>query len=148
MKVGAVPMNWNERIPTVHVDDVCKAAIFLAQKEDAVGQAYNLNDDSELTYVDFFKHLAQLSGSKFVLLPPVPVKPIRFVASEAARALQTIADHLSIHSPLEADSVDYLGRDFQYSNQKLKDLGYTFTYADAKEGLSDTYDWYRDNGWI
>jgi nucleoside-diphosphate-sugar epimerase len=92
--------------------------------------------------------MAELAGNKFHLLPSLPVGPLRTIAIEAARVIEHIAHAFSFHSPLEADSVDYLGRDFHFSNLKLKNTGYKFVFADARDGLRDTYNWYKANGWL
>jgi len=49
---------------------------------------------------------------------------------------------------LEADTVDYLGLDVVYSNDKLKATGYTIRYPDARHGIAGTIAWYQRNGWI
>ena len=45
--------------------------------------------------------------------------------------------------PVERDPIEYVGRDFVYSNEKLKKTGYKFIYADARDGLRDTVRWYQ-----
>ena len=146
--VAAVPSNFTARIPFVHVEDVCKAALYLAKKPKAKGEIYNLNDDSKMTTVEFIQYVASLDGKSTMMLPPVPVKPIRKVVVAAARGMATVANLFGTRSPLEADSVDYMGRDLVYSNDKLKDCGYQFVYPDAKDGVRDTLQWYRQEGWL
>jgi len=148
MKVPMIPSNFTARIPFVHVHDVCKAAAFLATKPKANGQIFNLNDDSTMTTVEFIKYMAALEGRSAVLLPAVPVTQIREVAMAFAKALDSVAKVFGKRSPLEADTVNYVGRDLLYCNDKLKDLGYQFEYPDAKDGLRDTVKWYHSEGWI
>ena len=146
--VGAIPRNWNERIPFVHVRDVVKAALFLAENPKTDGQVYNLNDSSQLTNVEFFKFVADITGRPFLPLPPIPVKPLRSALIPLAKGIQWLHAKAGKPSPLEADTVNYLGRDFTYSNQKLLDAGYKFTYPDARHGIADTILWYQRNGWL
>lgn len=146
--VGAVPRNWTERIPFVHVRDVVKAALFLAETPKTDGQVYNLNDSSQMTNVEFFKFIADITGRPFLALPSIPAKPLRRVLIPVAKGLQWIHAKAGMKSPLEADTVNYLGRDFTYSNQKLLNAGYEFTYPDARHGIADTVLWYQRNGWL
>ncbi len=149
-KVSVMPMNFKFRIPFVHVDDVCRAALHLATNDKAKNEAYNLNDDSQMTYIDYFKYMAELRGNKFVLLPfPVFPELIKPLAIPAVKLFQSIHRKLSeLPAPIEAPSLEFLGRDFTYSNQKLKDTGYKFVYPDARDGLKDTVIWYEKHGWI
>jgi len=146
--VGAIPSNFTGRIPFVHVRDVVKAALFLAENPKTDGEVYNLNDSSELTNIDFFKFVADITGKPFVLLPPIPTEPLKKVLTPVAKSMQWLSAKAGMQSPLEADTVNYLGRDFTYSNQKLLDAGYEFVYPDARQGISDTILWYQRNGWL
>jgi UDP-glucose 4-epimerase len=56
MKPAAAPANWTGRIPFVHVDDVTRAALFLAGRKGSNGEAYNLVDDSQMTTVDYLRY--------------------------------------------------------------------------------------------
>ncbi len=149
MAVSASPANWTFRIPFVHARDVCGAALHVARKPATDGEDYIVNDDSQLTNVDFFRFAAQLTGHPFVKLPPVPIRPLKAVLKPTARALQWISKNVThVQSPLEADTVDYLGLDIVYSNDKLKETGYQFQYPDARHGIAETLAWYGRNGWI
>jgi nucleoside-diphosphate-sugar epimerase len=146
--VTAIPRNWDFRIPFVHVTDVCRAALFLAENPRADGQVYNLNDSSQLTNVEFFRFMSELTGKPFLALPPVNVDALKQVLVPVARGAQWLAGRLGVQSPIEADTVEYLGRDLTYSNAKLLAAGYTFTYPDARHGIADTILWYQRNGWL
>jgi nucleoside-diphosphate-sugar epimerase len=146
--VGAIPSNFTGRIPFVHVRDVVGAAKFLAENPSTDGEVYNLNDSSELTNIDFFKFVADITGRPFVKLPPIPVQPLKKVLAPLARGIEWAAGKAGAQAPIEADTLEYLGRDFTYSNQKLLDAGYEFIYPDARQGIADTILWYQRNGWL
>lgn len=149
MKAVLMPMNFSARIPWVHVKDVTNAALFLATNQKANGEAYNLNDDTQMTTLEFGKYMAELSKRPFVKLPPVPTGVIRPVVAKAASLLQFVSLNLLKKQPkLESDTVQYLGRDFAYSNEKLKKLGYKFSYPEARSGIKETVNWYQKNGWL
>jgi len=148
MPVVAVPRNFTARIPFVHARDVCRAALFLAEKEEANGEVYNLNDDSQLTTFAFFEFVAKVRGKKFVSLPPVPIETLRRVALKVADVAAFFSRLTGLPVSLERDSIEYLGRDFVYSNEKLKQTGFQFLYPDARDGIRDTLKWYELEGWI
>jgi nucleoside-diphosphate-sugar epimerase len=145
----AAPANFTGRVPFIHVSDVVGAALHLAEHKGAIRGAYNVNDDSQMTQVELMRFFAQLTGHLFVKLPPVPIEYIRIGLGTVADVVQhVVRDMLRMKSPVEADMVRFLGQDFVYSNQKLKDTGFRFEYPDARHGLRDTVLWYRENGWI
>jgi len=149
MKVIAVPSSFTGRIPFVHVRDVARAALHVALDERALGEAFNVSDDSLMSMVDFLKAVAEITGARFVKLPPIPVALVRPLLLGAANAAALFSQHVT-HTPpaLEADSVSYFGYDFVYSNAKLKRLGFEFLYPDAREGIEETIAWYREQGWL
>lgn len=144
----AIPSSFTARIPFVHVTDVCKSALFLTKKPKAKGQIFNVNDDSRMTNVEFIKYMAALEGKSAVILPAVPVPQVRTAAIGFARIVDNIAMLFGKRSPLEVDSLNYVGRDVVIANNKLKDLGYEFEYADARDGIRDTVKWFYQEGWM
>jgi nucleoside-diphosphate-sugar epimerase len=147
--VAMCPSNWDFRIPFVHVRDVCQAALMLSEDAHTDGEAYNLNDSSELTNVEFFRFVGELLGKPFLALPPVGMVPVKAVLEPVARGLQWLSENVTHQPPaLEADVVAYMGVDLAYSNKKLLDAGYELTYPDARHGITDTILWYQRNGWL
>ena len=144
MKVAAVPKNFTSRIPFVHVRDVCEGALHLAVTPAAKNRIFNLNDDSLMTNVEFFQYVAEVTGHRFMALPPVPMS----VVKPALMAVARILTALRLPTPVEPDVVEYLGEDFLYDNTALKSVGYQFRYPDARTGIKETIEWYRDQGWI
>ena len=47
--VGAIPGDGRQRLSNVRVEDVAGAALHLAMREDALGRAFNVADDSHPT---------------------------------------------------------------------------------------------------
>ena len=149
LKRLAIPRNFTSRIPFVHVRDVCSAALFLRNQAAADGEAFNLNDDTQMTGVAFVQFLGKCLNKPVTLLPPVPITLLKVFLLGAARLEQIVSRRIT-HKPtqLEKDSIRLLGKDIAYSNQKLKDLGYRFLYPDAHVGIRETLDWYGKEGWI
>ncbi|XP_066146628.1 uncharacterized protein [Euwallacea fornicatus] len=57
---------WNEalKMQTVHVEDVCRAILFLYEREDTLGNVYNLVDDGDTTQGLISNILAELFNVK------------------------------------------------------------------------------------
>ncbi len=146
--VLALPTNFTAKIPFVHVEDVARAALHLAVTPEAGGDTYNLNDDTDITTYDFMKYLSRLLGKPFLPLPPIPVAPLRNVLKGVATVGQQLGARLGFRSPLEADSVDYFGRELSFPNRRLKATGFRFRYPEAREGIRDTLAWYQKEGWL
>jgi nucleoside-diphosphate-sugar epimerase len=149
MKKIRIPKNFLGRMPLVHAQDVAEAAIFLADHDAAMGQAYHLADDRPYSNVDFFKLVARLLNKPFAALPALPVSLIRSLASAGAIVENFYSKKIRRRRPnVERDTLFMLGADFWYSNEKLKAVGYRFRYPDSEPGLRETLDWYRDQGML
>lgn len=144
-----IPRNFTTRIPLVHVRDVCEAALFLSQNKSSNGEAYNLNDDTQMTVKEFMEYVAGIQNKPVTLLPPVPIEPLKALLLGAAFLENRVSKYITHKAPnLEEDTIRFLGKDIAYSNQKLKELGYRFVYPDARKGLEETLAWYRKEGWV
>jgi nucleoside-diphosphate-sugar epimerase len=147
--VAACPKNWHFRIPFVHVRDVCQAALMLSEDASTDGEAYNLNDSSELTNLEFFRFMGDLLGKPFVALPAVNMDALKKFLRPVAAGLLWLSRNVTKElPPLEAPVVEYMGIDLAYSNQKLLDTGFEFTYPDARHGIADTILWFQRYGWM
>lgn len=146
MKKLAIPKNFTFRIPTIHVRDVCRAALFLAEHPETDGEAYFVNDNSQTSTVEYFRIMSRLTGRPFKLLPAIPVSLLKFNLRVVA-ALGRWRKKLFGGKPpkFEKDTVKYFGVDFVVGNDKLKKTGFQFQYPDFEKGLEATLPWYREN---
>ena len=145
-KVVMTPVSLQGRIPFVHVEDVCYAALHLAKFSSGANNVFNVNDDSQMTTFELMRFLAMLFGKPFVPLPAVPIESLKPALSFVAGLVQLVARHFGVASPLEKDTVAYLNADFVYSNEKLKKAGYQFRHPDPKPALAEIANWYVQNG--
>ncbi len=149
MKKVLVPRNFTYKIPTVHVRDVCRAALFLAEHPETNGEAFNLNDDSETPTIEFFRMIAEESGHPFRPLPPFPLGLFKLNLNLIATLGRWRQRIFGGRPPkFEKDSLRYFGCDFVYSNEKLKKAGFQFQYPDFRVGLKETVAWYKAAGWV
>ncbi len=143
----SIPRNFTFRIPTVHVRDVCRAALFLAEHPETDGETYILNDDSRTATINYFRLLAGLTGKKFRALPPVPLGLVKAALSLAAFFGKWRRRLISGRPPkFEKDSLKYFGVDYVYDNAKLKSTGFKFEYPEFAHGLAATLPWYLEGG--
>jgi nucleoside-diphosphate-sugar epimerase len=140
--------NLTGNIPFVHVRDLCRAALHLSAYEDADGEAYNVTDDGRLDAIALARLVADELGTRARVLPPLPRGMLRRLLSGAARISMATARRTGKRPLLEYDSVQYFGRNYVYSNEKLKRTGFTFERPKPEEGLRETLRWYVDRGWI
>lgn len=149
MKRALVPRNFTFKIPTVHVRDFCRAALFLAEHPETDGESYNVNDDSQTAMTDFFRMVAEAAGRPFTPLPPVPVRLFKSYLLLWATLGRWRHKIFGGKPPkFEKDSLQYFGKDFVYSNEKLKKAGFQFQYPDFRIGLKEAVAWYRENHWV
>jgi len=146
MKKLGIPRNFTFRIPTIHVRDVCRAALFLVEHPETDGQDYNTNDDSQTTTVEFMRMLAEMAGKPFRLLPPIPPGLVRFLLGIVADIGKWRKKLFGGRAPkFERDLVKYFGIDLVVSNEKLKKAGFQFEYPTFEKGLRDSLPWYLNN---
>lgn len=148
----------NNKAVSVHVEDVSRAALFLAEREDTGGQIYTIVDDSDYTFSEIIKLIAESLGKTCIELPlTADAKKISSLATILARFADLAKRHfpLMFNLPfletlkyLEEDTARYIAHSFRFSNAKLKSTGYRLKYPDIKDGLSMTLKWYREYGYI
>ncbi len=128
----------------LHVEDMCLSAIHAYDTDSMIGEAYNCSDDTRITTTEFFKLISkELLGVEkdFFHVPLGMLVPVAVVSQFVARVLGT-------KSLLEKATLHYLSCERIWDNSKLKAAGYTFKYPTIEQGMKDTLQWYKDNGWF
>jgi nucleoside-diphosphate-sugar epimerase len=128
---------------TVHVVDVCRAAAFLAGRDEAVQQIYNVGDDSAYTLYELTRALA-----KRLDFPVLPVALPLGLQKTMVGNLMKKAARKGRASMLNTEMVDLLAHDALLDTAKLKALGWSPRYPDAMKGLMETVEWYEKEGWL
>ncbi|HEY7874323.1 MAG TPA: NAD(P)-dependent oxidoreductase [Actinomycetota bacterium] len=140
--------NLRGNIPFLHVQDLCAAALHLAEHPDVDGEAYNVTDDGRIDAIRLAQLVADEMGTSARILPSVPLGAMRKALSGAARISMVRARRTGTRPLLEYDQVQYFGHDFVYSTDKLKATGFQFRWPEPEDGLRATLRWYLDNGWL
>jgi UDP-glucose 4-epimerase len=139
--ITAIPGTGTARLSNVRAEDVAAAVDHLSRRDDAVGKAFNIADDSHPTVEEALVAAARAFGGK----PPTLHLPLPLVAA-VARVQGWIAARRGTIPDLELDAVGYLGADYVVDNRRLKETGFRFQYPDFGESMRWMGDWYRRTG--
>jgi len=130
--IAAIPGSGRQRLSNVRVEDVAAAAIHLSELEDAVGQAYNIADDSHPQLGEALAAAAEAFGGR----PPGLHLPLGLVMA-LARVQGRLARLRGRIPDLEADGVRFLRDDYLVDNSKLKATGYELLYPDFQASMKE-----------
>jgi len=128
----------------LHVEDMCRAVIHAYDRDEMIGEAYNVADDTHVTSAEFYNLVSrELFGrEKGFFHLPLPVAKVLAIIS------QFIARRLGTKPLLEKATLDYVNCDKIWDNSKLKATGFEFKYPTMEKGIHETLQWYKDNGWF
>jgi nucleoside-diphosphate-sugar epimerase len=142
-----VPVNQTQRVTSVHVKDVVRAASLVARKEETIGEEYNISDDGRYTFCAFMSLIAEALVKKTlpVLAPRFLVKR---VAGRTARGSGDRARAENRRPWTGKDTVYGLTFDFVPSNGKIKSLGFRFLCPDPGSGIPETIEELRREGYL
>ena len=135
---------------SVHVHDLARFAVHIAQQQDALGEDYNVVDDSVISYYDFLRYIALLTGARVRDLPVVRLERAQGLLKATARGWRWAETRLGVPRLriFEIQSTSYIASSYWISNRKSKATGFHYRYADVREGLKDTVDWFREMSWL
>lgn len=135
----------------VHVTDLARAAVFLSERSDTIGEDYNVSDGYLLTHREAIETAVQRLGRRIHFIPvPLPLWQ-KFVMATGRSALwfeKHFPGRYTRSRILDMGQLNYLTVGIWISNKKIRDLGFEFEYSDFKKGVSDTIAWLTDHGEI
>ncbi len=149
---GVVPLLHPKKhrlvYPSVHVVDISRAAIFLANNKESIGEAYNLVNDP-VWMDDWLEWVYNQFGMKCSYISVwFPIfKLCAKLATWMAKKKEKKSRKLGVRPSIDRPMVEYVTHNHAFSNKKLKDLGFKFSY-DTWKGYKETIDWYVENGWL
>lgn len=151
----------------VHVEDIAGAAVYVMEQDGAVGQAYNVSDDSSMPAGELIEVILDSIGVGSVRVLPFPDLLVSllsrigshlpaFFFARLTDYLQRGWDRVVIEHglvPMLKPRFDpgfaAFGRgDYDFDNSKLKALGYELRHPAFKEGWNASVRWYEEQGWI
>jgi len=142
-QLPAIPGDGRSHPATVHVRDVVGAAEYLAGKRAAIGEVFNVADDSRYSVEELLLAVAQMIGVRIYKFH-IPILVLNLVAqlSEWQARLK------GTRPRVEKESIRYLTYDSLIDNSKIKAAGYRLLYPNPMTGLEETIDWYKREGWL
>lgn len=149
--VPGIPADAKNYITTsVHVEDIADFAIYAAEQEEALGEDYNVVDNSIISYHEFLHYIALLTGRSLKDIPFIKLKSLHPILEKLAYGWTWLERTLSVPRVrvFEIQSATYISSSYWLSNRKSLDLGYEYHYPDVREGLKDTVAWFREMGWL
>lgn len=135
---------------SVHVEDVARFASRAIDREDTLGEDYDLVDDSVISYYDFLHYIALLTGRRLRDLPLVRLDQTKPLFAAGAHLWRWLEQRFGVPRPrvFEVQSAAYVSSSYWLSNRKSQRTGFTYRYPDVREGLKDTIAWMKDMGWL
>ncbi|MCB9475899.1 MAG: NAD(P)-dependent oxidoreductase [Deltaproteobacteria bacterium] len=149
--VPFIPKDSRNYITTsVHVEDIAGFAVFIADKDEALGEDYNVIDDSIISYQEFLDYIALLLGRNLPKVPLLTMPMLRPFAIVSAKVWVYLEKSFNVPRIriLEVGSATYMSSSYWIANAKSKAAGYAYRYPDVRAGLRDTIHWFRDAGWL
>jgi len=136
-------------MPIIHVKDLVRSAVFLAENDKSIGEAYNLIINA-CFQEDFLEYLADLLNVDYFNFPvwwPF-YKLLGKLLFWLSRRKDKKARKLNSRPPVDLSMAGYTTHQYLFSNQKIKDLGFNFRFPDYKSATNDTIEWYLKNKWL
>jgi nucleoside-diphosphate-sugar epimerase len=135
----------------VHARDLARAAVFLSEREDSVGEDYNVADSYLFTHREAIEFTCRLLGRRCHFVPGIPMWLWQWAVMQLGKlnlALEKRYPRYRRSRVMDMGQLNYLTMGIWVSNRKIRSLGFEFEYADARQGLADTVAWLIEHGRI
>jgi nucleoside-diphosphate-sugar epimerase len=140
-KIAAVPGNGKQLLSNVRAEDVAAAVLYLSQLDAAIGQVYNIAEDTHPSIGEALTLAAR------VFHTPAPGRHLPLVLIRFLAKVKGVVSGLKGEIPdLEYDATRYLADDYIVDNSRLKAAGYRFQYPDFTESMTQIGCGYSQNG--
>lgn len=131
------------KVQMVHVDDVCCGAYLASVTETRSGSIYHIAEKQAYTIAEMVEMLGQATGKRGIPLR-LSDKMFRRIAAISESACRLIG----MTPMLTRDKCNELLDTWEIDVRKAKDeLGFESAIPFA-QGAKETYDWYREHGWM
>jgi nucleoside-diphosphate-sugar epimerase len=135
--ITAIPGSGNQKLSNIRAEDTADAMIYLSEKDESIGQIYNLSDDSNPTVKEALSLAAETFRTSIPKLH-LPLTVVRLVAK-----IDGWVSGLRGKIPeLEYDATKYLDADYIVDNSELKKTGYKLKYPYFKSSMKQLGEWY------
>jgi len=136
-------------MPLIHVEDLVRSAVFLAESDKSIGEAYNLVIDVcfQEDFLDYLADLLHVNYFNFPIWWPFYKLFSKFLYWLNKRNDKK-AKKLNSRPPVDLSMAGYTSYQYLFSNTKIKDIGFKFKYPDYISATNPTVDWYLKNKWL
>jgi len=139
--ITAIPGNGTQLLSNVRAEDVAAAVYHISFLDDAVGEAFNIAEETHPTLEEALTLAAEIFGTK----PPTMHLPL-WLVKIVARVDGAVSARRGRIPDLELDAIKYLYDDYVVDNGKLKATGFQMIYPDFRESMQQMGEWYRTEG--
>lgn len=138
--ITAIPGSGRQLLSNVRAEDVAVAVYHLSFLDNAVGQVFNIAEDTHPSLEEALTLASEAFGTKkpTMHLPLWLVKTVAHIDGAVSSRKGRVPD-------LELDAVKYLYDDYVVDNTKLKATGYRMIYPDFENSMRQMGEWYREN---
>jgi nucleoside-diphosphate-sugar epimerase len=136
--ISAIPGSGAQLLSNIRAEDVAAAVYHLSFLDAAVGQAFNLAENTHPA----LEEALMMASEAFATSPPKLHLPLWLVKT-VARVDGAVSARKGRIPDLELDAVRYLYNDYVVDNSKLKSMGYRMLYPDFRESMKQIGEWYR-----
>ena len=133
--ISAIPGSGKQLLSNIRAEDVAAALSYLSCLEEAVGETYNLSEDTNPTLEEALTLAAETYDTK----PPKLHLPLALVKA-TARMDGFISGLRGKIPDLEYDAVKFLYADYVVDNSKLKSTGFELPHPDFRESMRELGD--------
>lgn len=137
----------------VHVEDVARAAEFLANKKESEGEIYNVAEDDPVSTKELFEIGCKILNKKMKKghENPAMLKMSAYAFSTIAGVRNFFAATLlrkdyKLYPLFDAESVDLMVKHHVISNEKIKRLGFKFKH-DIRKSIEDIIRHHEKTNW-
>ncbi|MBU3918237.1 NAD-dependent epimerase/dehydratase family protein, partial [bacterium] len=128
--ISAIPGNGKQLLANIRAEDVAEAIEFLSFKEDTIGEAFNIAENTTPTLEEALTLAAELYKTKVpkLHLPLGIVKATALIDGLISGFKSKIPD-------LEYNAVKYLYKDYVVDNSKLAETGFQLRFPDFESSM-------------
>ncbi|MFX1358163.1 MAG: NAD-dependent epimerase/dehydratase family protein [Promethearchaeota archaeon] len=147
--VHVYPKRKRYAMPMIHVEDLVRAAIFLSEKDESIGETYNIVIDPcfQENFMEYAADLLNVNYFNFPVWWPF-YKILSKLLYKLNKRKEKKARALNSRPPIDTPMTEYTIHQYLFSNKKIKDLGFKYKFPDYRSATKNTVDWYLLNNWL
>ncbi|MFO8017423.1 MAG: NAD(P)-dependent oxidoreductase [Promethearchaeia archaeon] len=162
----AIPCRGATYLHFVHVEDIIRACALILEKDEAIGEAYNIADLDPINSIDFF-NLMMASEKMSFNWGVIPLSKFliqrfdkifnKYISKLVAMILSFLFKLYGLYMDYEFTKIPvniskewftYFQSNYIWDTKKLQKLGFKYKYPKFREGIIKNVIWYKKQNWI